>query len=702
MRAKLPHTEGTTQNGTHNIHYEIYGEGDHTFIFLPSWSFSHSRLHKPQIPYFSEHFRCITFDPRGNGKSDRPTDPEAYRLKDYVGDALAVMDETGTGKAILFGFSISSEVAHAMASYYPERIEAVIVVGTNSQLIPTYDYESYLSYDLDLETYEGWQKFSHRYWHIDYPDFVDFFSRQVCIEPHSTKQIQDCIEWALETSPEILIASIEVSGENDLVMDEAAYKRIRCPMLIIHGADDPIAPLVTSEKVAELTNSELIVAPGTGHAPHSRYPAKFNLIMRDFLAKHLGTYKPEKTNRAVRTKRPKKALYLSSPIGLGHARRDLAISRELRKIHPDLQVDWLSQDPVTRFLQSNKETIHAASSKLANESTHIEEECGEHDLNTFQALRNMDEILLANFMVFQEVLEEDDYDLVIADEAWDVDQFWHEHPELKQAQVAWLTDFVGFVPMPGNGDHEAFLTSDYNSEMIEHIRDHPEVRDRSIFVGNPADVIPMSFGKDLPNMRDWVPEHFDFCGYVLGEHPDSFGEKADIRTQLGYRNDEKICIVTVGGSGVGGALIRRILAAYPIAKRRIPELRMIVVMGPRLSPEAFDLPEGVEAQGFVPDLDRHLAACDLALVQGGLTTTMELTDAGTPFLYFPLKNHFEQNFHVAHRLDQYGAGRKMIFDESDPDRIAEAMVDELAHPRAFRAVEADGANRAARMLSDLL
>jgi predicted glycosyltransferase len=212
----------------------------------------------------------------------------------------------------------------------------------------------------------------------------------------------------------------------------------------------------------------------------------------------------------------------------------------------------------------------------------------------------------------------------------------------------------------------------------------------------------MSFGKDLPNMRDWVPEHFDFCGYVLGEHPDSFGEKADIRTQLGYRNDEKICIVTVGGSGVGGALIRRILAAYPIAKRRIPELRMIVVMGPRLSPEAFDLPEGVEAQGFVPDLDRHLAACDLALVQGGLTTTMELTDAGTPFLYFPLKNHFEQNFHVAHRLDQYGAGRKMIFDESDPDRIAEAMVDELAHPRAFRAVEADGANRAARMLSDLL
>jgi UDP:flavonoid glycosyltransferase YjiC (YdhE family) len=160
--------------------------------------------------------------------------------------------------------------------------------------------------------------------------------------------------------------------------------------------------------------------------------------------------------------------------------------------------------------------------------------------------------------------------------------------------------------------------------------------------------------------------------------------------------------VTVGGSGVGGGLIRRILAAYPNAKRHIPALRMIVVTGPRLDPASFDLPAGVEARAFVPDLDRHLAACDLALVQGGLTTTMELAAAGTPFLYFPLRNHFEQNVHVAHRLEQYGAGRRMIFDESDPDRIASAMVEELTRPRVPRPVEADGAARAARMLAELL
>src|SRR5262249_44708544 len=104
----------------------------------------------------------------------------------------------------------------------------------------------------------------------------------------------------------------------------------------------------------------------------------------------------------------------------------------------------------------------------------------------------------------------------------------------------------------------------------------------------------------------------------------------------------------------------------------------------------------------VPNLDRHLAACDLALVQGGLTTCMELAAAGTPFLYFPLRNHFEQNFHVAHRLDRYGAGRRMDFATATPEVIAAAMVEALRTPTKVKPVEADGAQRAARMIADLL
>ena len=185
---------------------------------------------------------------------------------------------------------------------------------------------------------------------------------------------------------------------------------------------------------------------------------------------------------------------------------------------------------------------------------------------------------------------------------------------------------------------------------------HQHASDRAIFVGNPDDIVPLDFGPGQPSMRDWVPRHFDFSGYVIGEHPSEFGNRQALREQFGYREDEKICIVTVGGSGVGAPLIRRILQAYPIAKAAHPDMRMIVVTGPRIDPASLAAPKGVEMRAFVPNLDRHLACCDLALVQGGLTTCMELTAAGTPFLYFPLRNHFEQNVHVAHRC----AGRAAL------------------------------------------
>ena len=129
---------------------------------------------------------------------------------------------------------------------------------------------------------------------------------------------------------------------------------------------------------------------------------------------------------------------------------------------------------------------------------------------------------------------------------------------------------------------------------------------------------------------------------------------------------------------------------------------MIVVAGPRIDPATLPAPAGVEMSGYVADLDRHLAACDIALVQGGLTTCMELAAANVPFVYFPLRNHFEQNVHVRHRLERYRAGSAMDYRESDPDAIADAVVRQLARPVDYRTVDSDGALRAARLLAELL
>lgn len=400
--------------------------------------------------------------------------------------------------------------------------------------------------------------------------------------------------------------------------------------------------------------------------------------------------------------RRRKVLYLSSPIGLGHARRDLGIAEELRKLEPDIQIDWLAQDPVTAVLEAAGERVHPASEWLASESGHIASEASGHDLHCFQALRRMDEILVTNFMVFQEVVEDGLYDLIVGDEAWDVDHFWHENPELKRGSHVWMTDFVGYLPMPSGGDHEAYLTADYNAEMIEHIARYPRIRDRAIFVGNPDDIYPEVFGPDLPKIRDWTEEHFDFSGYITGFTPPTPDETEELRDELGFAADEKVVVVTVGGSGVGRALLEKVIGSFPMAKEQVPELRMIAVAGPRIEPESLATHDGLEVVGYVDRLYRHLSVSDLAVVQGGLTTTMELTAANRNFLYFPLRNHFEQNYHVRYRLDQYGAGRHMEYASTDEGALAAAIAAEVGKPVNYKSVETDGARRAAEMIAELI
>jgi predicted glycosyltransferase len=468
----------------------------------------------------------------------------------------------------------------------------------------------------------------------------------------------------------------------------------------VRGDRDLIRPHAEGTALAEATGRRLITLAGSGHAPHIRSPVPVNAELHGFVEQVSGRPGPDPAAHSPNG-RPR-ALFVSSPIGLGHARRDVAIAQELRALVPDLQVDWLAQHPVTRVLEKEGERVHPMSRHLANESGHMESETAEHQLHCFQAWRRMDEILSANYMVFHDLVREQHYDLWVADEAWEVDYYLHEHPSEKSAPYAWLTDFVGWLPMDEGGAHETFLTADYNAEMVEHIAAHPDVRDQALFVGDPDDVVANRLGPDLPLIRDWTERNFDFAGYVTGFDPAEFTDRERLRAELGYRPDEQVCIVSVGGSGVGEALLRKVIAAHPAAREAVPDLRMIVVAGPRIDPASLPAGDGLQVCPYVHDLYRHLAACDLAVVQGGLTTGMELTANRRPFIYFPLAHHFEQNFHVRHRLERYGAGRRMSFAESEPADIAAAIADEIGREVDYRPVDAGGARRAARRIAELM
>jgi pimeloyl-ACP methyl ester carboxylesterase/predicted glycosyltransferase len=689
-RAAYPDGSGYIKRDGVRLYYEVYGSGEPTVFLLPTWSAVHSRHWKMQIPYLARHCRIITFDGRGNGRSDRP--PAGYEEAEFAADALAVMDATATERAVLVSLSLGAQRALILAAEHPDRVAGSVFIAPGTPLAAMPEDRLRYPWDEELDTDEGWAKDNRHYWLRDYRGFLEFFFSHMFTEPHSTKPIEDCVGWGLETTAETLIATC-LGDEMDEETTRKLCDRIRCPVLVIQGTADEITRPAMGIALAEATGGDLVLLEGSGHGPHVRDPVKVNLLLRDFAVPR------PVCPRWVRGKaRPKRALYISSPIGLGHAQRDVAIADELRKLHPDLEIDWLAQPPVTAVLEAHGERVHPASALLASESGHIESESAEHDLHAFQAIRRMDEILLANFMVFHDLTRDGQYDLWIGDEAWELDYYLHENPEQKTAAYAWFTDFVGWLPMPDGGEPEAFLTADYNTEMIEHIARHPRVRDRAIFVGDPGDIVPDAFGPGLPSIRDWTEQHYDFAGYITGFDPRQLAD----REALGYRPDERVCIVTVGGSGVGGHLLRRIIAAYPEAKELVPGLRMIVVAGPRIDPASLPTHDGLEIRRYVPQLYRHLAACDLAVVQGGLTTTMELTASRRPFLYFPLAHHFEQNYHVRHRLDRYRAGRCMDYQTAEPTDIATAIATEIGRQVDYRPVATDGAARAASLLASLL
>jgi pimeloyl-ACP methyl ester carboxylesterase len=701
MRACQPSHDGYIERGGVKVFYEVFGAGEPTVLLLPTWSIVHSRHWKMQIPYLTRHCRVVSFDGRGNGRSDRPTEPAAYAEREFAADALAVMDATQTARAVIVGFSRGAQRGLLLAADHPERVEAAVFIGPSYQGggEPLPERTGY-SWEDVLDTDEGWAKDNRHYWLRDYEGYLEFFMSKMFTEPHSTKPIEDTVGWGLETDPETLaLTCLAPELEPDELRELA--RRVRCPVLVIHGEDDAITSVTRGIALAEHTGGGVVLLEGSGHAPHVRDPVRFNLLLRQFAESVTPRPAPMRTwTRSLRRRR--RALYISSPIGLGHARRDLAIARELRALHPDLEVDWLAQHPVTRVLEAAGERVHPASRLLANESAHIESESAEHDLHAFQAIRRMDEILLANFMVFHDLVQDEHYDLWIGDEAWELDYYLHENPELKRAAYVWLTDFVGWLPMPDGGPHEQYLTADYNAEMITHIARYPRIRDRAVFVGDPDDIVPDTFGPDLPAIRDWTQQHYQFAGYVTGFDPSEFADRQALRAELGWRDDERVCVVTVGGSGVGGHLLRRVVQAYPQAKRQLPGLRMMVVAGPRIDPAALPTHQGLEVHRFVPRLYRQLAACDLAVVQGGLTTCMELVANRRPFLYFPLAHHFEQTFHVAHRLDRYHAGRRMDYATTTPDTIATAITQELGRPVHYRPVTTNGATHAATLIAELL
>ena len=239
-RALEPAETGWVELRGVRVAYEVFGEGEDTLVLLPPWTIIHSRFWKAQIPYLSRHFRVVSFDARGNGRSDRPIRPEDYAVAVEAEHALAVLDHVGVERCVLVAHCGAAPVALLLGAEHPERVAGAVFMSPALPLTPPLPERTGHDFEAVLPEYEGWAKSNRHHWREDFRDYLEFFFSRCYTEPHSTKQIEDCVSWGLETSGETLALTIDAPDlEGDL---RELLERLRCPLLVTQGDEDAIVP----------------------------------------------------------------------------------------------------------------------------------------------------------------------------------------------------------------------------------------------------------------------------------------------------------------------------------------------------------------------------------------------------------------------------------------------------------------------------
>jgi pimeloyl-ACP methyl ester carboxylesterase len=292
-RACYPDAEGFVERDGVRIFYEVYGDGEPTILFLPTWTLIHSRVWKMQIPYFARHNRVVVFDPRGNGRSDRPTDLAAYAESEFAQDAVDVMAETGTDRAVIVSLSRGAQRALLLAAEHPELVSGAIFIGPwfpASRLgglrwrLMAHPRLRRLATRPPLVA-KGWGKMNPHYFRTDYGDFVEWFVGKVTAQPHSTKGYEDAVGWAHETDGKTLGLSILAPAAAPLTRRDQLElaRRVRCPVMVICGTKDKVTPFADARALARATDGRLVPLRGGDHAVEGRRPVAVNLAIREFV-----------------------------------------------------------------------------------------------------------------------------------------------------------------------------------------------------------------------------------------------------------------------------------------------------------------------------------------------------------------------------------------------------------------------------------
>lgn len=671
------------ENNGVKIWYEVHGQGESSIVLVPGFQIVCSEAFKRSfVPFLSRHMRVVTFDLRGSGKSDKTEN--GHDLDQYADDLGAVAKAAGLTRFGVFGLSLGSSIAVRYCTRNPQNVTHLVLLSGSAKMIRSETYPAGLPRDLLSGLLDMWRAAPE--------DMLKGFIDVTYSEKHALRAKELTWKWAHETSPRMWELGFSVATLSDI--DEDLHK-IKVPTLIVHGSEDKtILPQAAEYLHEKILGSRLVLVPEAGHGFCHTWPQVARETL-DFI------HPLPKRNMSRVSEAPPKLLWISSPIGLGHVKRDMVIATQVRKQFPRLQIDWLAGGPVRSVLEAMGETIHPMSDGLWDENACFENCSSDYALNPTEAYWAMDDLLANNFMVFSDAAVEGDYKAIVGDEAWEIHTFLHYNPTLKTAPFIFMTDFIGTRSV-SEDKKEKTRVNNLIGSWLEMRELHPEASDLSIFIGNEEDLPDEPFAEGFPNIREWGKKHFVFPGYVLPMDIDEYADRQHSRKELGFAADDKILIIAVGGTSVGRPLIEKCLQAQSELEKRVPKIKTVVMTGARIDQKSFNHAGNVVFFSYVENPLKLYGMCDIAVIQGGLSTAMELTAMRRPFLYFPLKNHFEQQYFVDFRLKRYNAGIRMDFETASATDIANMVAAHLDQPAEYKVVDRDGALRVANMILDVI
>jgi 2-hydroxy-6-oxonona-2,4-dienedioate hydrolase len=266
----MSRTTGTADVNGATLHYEVAGDGEP--LVLAHAGISDSRMWDAQVDAFSRLYRTIRYDLRGFGKSPMVAGPYSHH-----DDLRALLDALRVDHALLVGCSMGGATVIDFALEYPERVEALVLVGSavggfEFDEGPPDEWDELVAAD-EAGDLERVSELEVRMW-VDGPSrgpgVVDPAVRDLVREMNLIALENEAMQLGEELDPEIPAAS--------------RLSQIQAPTLVLVGDEDRARTLAAADLLErELPDARKTVMVGTAHLPNMERPEEFNRLVLDFL-----------------------------------------------------------------------------------------------------------------------------------------------------------------------------------------------------------------------------------------------------------------------------------------------------------------------------------------------------------------------------------------------------------------------------------